>query len=277
MTRYVSTTEGIGVLDDGEVELLVTDYRDLGEALTDGVDLAELSDAPRRANHRADSLRLLPPVLKPSKIWAVGWAYMKHREEVGHDDNHDEPFIFLKAPSSVVATKQPIKVPKIAPSKVDYEGELAVVIGRRASAIESGEALSHVAGFTIGNDVSARDVQKGESPGRMANISLGKSFDTFTPLGPCISTLEEFPDPNRLWLRTFVDGELRQDALTSDLMCSVPDLVAYISQYTTLEPADVILTGTPAGVGHPEGRFLKAGSTIRIEIENIGVLENHVE
>jgi 2-keto-4-pentenoate hydratase/2-oxohepta-3-ene-1,7-dioic acid hydratase in catechol pathway len=277
MPRYVSTTEGVGLLDDGHVQLLDSEYRDLGEALTDGVTLAELGDAPRRANVSVDSAQLLPPVAKPSKIWAVAWAYMKHREEVGHASDHDDPFIFFKAPSSVIATKQPIKIPKMAPSKVDYEGELAVVIGRRASAVDAGDALSYVAGFTIANDVSARDVQKGEAPGRMANISLSKSFDTFTPLGPCISTLEEFQDPNNIRLRTFVDGELRQDAFTADLMCPVADLVAYISQYTTLEPGDVILTGTPAGVGHPEGRFLKAGSTIRIEIESIGTLENHVE
>jgi 2-keto-4-pentenoate hydratase/2-oxohepta-3-ene-1,7-dioic acid hydratase in catechol pathway len=276
MTRFVSTTEGIGLLDDGEVQLLDTEYGDLGEALASSADLTQLSEAPRRAPS-ADSPQLRPPILRPSKIWAVGWAYKKHREEVAHDEQHDDPFIFLKAPSSVIGTGEPIKIPTVAPAKLDYEGELAVVIGRRASAVDARDALWYVAGFTIANDVSARDVQKGERDGRMANITLGKSFDTFTPLGPCMSTLDEFKDPNNLSLKTYVDGELRQDALTSELLCPVPELVAYISGYTTLEPGDVILTGTPAGVGHPEGRFLKPGSTIHIEIEDIGVLENRVE
>ena len=276
MARLVSTTEGVGRLCDDEVELLDLSYVDLGVALASGVSAAELAAAPVRRAQSAAGMRLLAPIPRPSKIWAVGWAYRSHSEEVARTEQPDEPFIFLKAPSSVIASGEPVRLPKLAPSRVDYEGELAVVIGARATEVTAESAANHIAGYSIADDVSARDVQKGEKPGRMANVTLGKSFDTFTPFGPCLSTLDEFADPNDVGLRTYVDGELRQQARTAELLYPIPELIAYVSQYTTLEPGDVILTGTPAGVGHPEGRFLAAGSTVRIEIDGVGALEHAV-
>ena len=174
----------------------------------------------------------------------------------------------------MIATGQLIRFPAVAPNEVDYEGELGVVIGRRATDVPVGEAYSYIAGFTICNDVSARDVQKGRIPGRAADVSTAKSFDTFTPMGPVLATLDEFADPDDLQLRTRVDGELRQDARTSQLIHSVPQLVSYLSRQTTLEPGDVISTGTPSGVGHPQGRYLRSGNEIQIEIEGIGILTN---
>ena len=277
MPKFVSTTDGIALLEGGTVRLLDSEHADLGAVLEAGASLADLAKARVREERSLSEVELLAPIPRPSKIWAVGWAYKKHKEEVKNTQELDDPFIFLKAPSSVTATGVPIRIPAVAPDKVDYEGELAVIIGRQACQVSIADGMDYVAGYSIGNDVSARDVQKGDKPGRMANVSLGKSFDTFTPLGPALTTLDEFDDPNNLELKTFVDGELRQHAHTSDLIYPVAELVSYASTYTTLEPGDVILTGTPAGVGHPEGRFLKAGSEIRIEIEGIGVLENTVE
>ncbi len=276
MSRLVSTDKGIGKLvEDGQVvALLDLNAPDLGDALRAGHDVASIGSAGVRDRVRAGDVRLLAPVPRPSKIWAVGFAYADHRSEVGYSGAAEDPVIFLKAPSSVIATGEHIRFPKVAPNEVDYEGELGVVIGKRATDVAEADAYSFVAGYTICNDVSARDVQKGRIPGRAADVTAAKSFDTFTPMGPVLATLDEFADPDDLRLRTWVDDELRQDARTSQLIHGVAALVSYLSRQTTLEPGDVICTGTPAGVGHKQGRFLRPGTRIRIEIENIGVLEN---
>ncbi len=276
MTRLVSTAKGIGRLeDDGlTVALLDHDAPDLGAALQAGIDVATLSTAAVRERVAIEDTALLATVPRPSKIWAVGFAYAEHRGEVGYSGVADDPVIFLKAPSSVIGTGQAIRFPRVAPDQVDYEGELGVVVGKRATDVAAADAYSYIAGFTICNDVSARDVQKGRIPGRAADVGTAKSFDTFTPMGPALATLDELADPDDLHLRTWVDGELRQDARTSQLIHPVAELLSYLSRQTTLEPGDVISTGTPSGVGHPQGRFLRSGTEIKIEIEGIGVLVN---
>ena len=274
MARLASTNEGPARLVGDDLEVLDVPYADLGEALTAGADLAELAAAPMR--QARGTLTLLAPVPRPSKVWAVGWAYRAHRAESAADVDHDEPFFFLKAPSSVTGHGSEIRLPRLAPDRVDYEGELAVVMGRGGRDIRETDAPARIAGLTVANDVSARDVQKGEVPGRAANVNLAKSFDTFTPMGPCLTTLDELERPDDLLLRTTVDGEVRQEARTSDLLYRVAEQVSYISRYTTLEPGDVILTGTPSGVGFPDGRFLRAGSVVSVEVEGVGVLKNRV-
>jgi len=276
VTRLVSTAKGIGKLEDnGEtVAFLDLDAADLGAALQAGLDIAAIATATVRERVPAAQAQLAAPVPRPSKIWAVGFAYSDHRTEVGYTGAAEEPVIFFKAPSSVIGTGWQIRFPKVAPEEVDYEGELAVVIGRRATEVPEADAYSFVAGFTICNDVSARDVQKGRIPGRAADVTAAKSFDTFTPMGPAVATLDEFADPDDLHLRTWVNGELRQDARTSQLIHPVPALVSYLSRQTTLEPGDVIATGTPSGVGHKQGLFLRSGDEIRIQIEGIGTLVN---
>jgi 2-keto-4-pentenoate hydratase/2-oxohepta-3-ene-1,7-dioic acid hydratase in catechol pathway len=276
VTKLVSTTKGIGRLEDnGEtVALLDLDAPDLGAALQAGVDIASIGTAAVRERVPTAQAQLVAPVPRPSKIWAVGFAYADHRTEVGYAGAAEEPVIFLKAPSSVIGTGGQIRFPKAAPDQVDYEGELAVVIGKRATEVPETDAYAFVVGFTICNDVSARDVQKGRIHGRAADVTAAKSFDTFTPMGPALATLDEFADPDELHLRTWVNGELRQDARTSQLIHPVPALVSYLSQQTTLEPGDVIATGTPSGVGHKHGLFLRSGDEIRIEIEGIGTLVN---
>lgn len=276
MTRLVSTDKGVGRLEPGSdaVALLDLDHPDLGAALQSGLDVATIVAAPVRERVPVVHTQVLAPIPRPSKIWAVGFAYADHRSEVGYTGSAEDPVIFLKAPSSVIGPGERIRFPKVAPNEVDYEGELAVVIGRRACDVSVADAHSYVAGFSICNDVSARDVQKGRVPGRAADVSTAKSFDTFTPLGPALTTLDEFADPDDLRLRTWVDGELRQDARTSQLIHPVGALVSYLSRQTTLEPGDVIATGTPSGVGHKRGLFLRSGTEVRIEIEGIGILVN---
>jgi 2-keto-4-pentenoate hydratase/2-oxohepta-3-ene-1,7-dioic acid hydratase in catechol pathway len=215
-------------------------------------------------------------VSRPSKIWALGLAYASHVGEMGRQQD-GEPYFFLKAPSSLIGSGQPIVLPRTVPDHVDYEGEVALVIGRRAKDLKPEDAWSHVAGVTILNDVSARDVQSGQHvPNARANTTMAKSFDTFTPCGPCVATLDEFPDRNDIELTTLVNGEQRQHSRTSTLIWPVAYLLSFLSGRTTLMPGDIVSTGTPAGVGHADGRYLKPGDSIAIRITGVGELANTV-
>ena len=210
---------------------------------------------------RLVDLTLEPPVA-PSKIIAVGLNYRAHAEESGMAIP-DFPLLFYKPPSSLVGHNAPIVLPKIS-DEVEHECELAVVIGRTTRNISEDEALDAVFGYTCANDVSARDWQRAES-----QWVRGKGFDTFCPLGPWISTTI---DPSSLDISTRVNGATRQSSNTSDMIFPIPRLIAEISQVMTLHPGDVIITGTPAGVGP-----LKAGDVVEVEIEKIGTLSNPVE
>ncbi|HEY2715339.1 MAG TPA: fumarylacetoacetate hydrolase family protein [Solirubrobacterales bacterium] len=276
MPRYVVTDAGIGRLADGEVELIAPGVGGLDDFLGNGGTAAELAALPARETAPLDPSQLRSPVRRPSKVWGVGWAYASHADEVGRKSEDEHPVLFLKATSSLSGPNDPIQLPALAPERVDFEGEIAVVVSREAAAIEPGEAWSHVLGLTAANDVSARDVQKGTFNGGKSDPSKAKSFDTFTPVGPCVCTPDEYEDPDDVGLRTLVDGELRQEARSSELIHSVAEVVAFASRLATLLPGDLILTGTPAGVGHPEGRFLASGSVVRIEVEGVGAIENRV-
>jgi 2-keto-4-pentenoate hydratase/2-oxohepta-3-ene-1,7-dioic acid hydratase in catechol pathway len=278
MPRYVATSAGIGRLEPDEtIRLLDLPGLSLEQAFRAGATVDSLGAAPARAELARADVVVGPPVRRPSKVWAVGFAYAEHSAEVGHERTDDDPLVFLKASTSIAGPDQPIRLPRLAPDRVDYEGEVAVVIGREGYDIPERAAWDHVLGFTAANDVSARDVQKqGIYNGGNPDPPKGKSFDTFTPLGPCLCTLDEYPDRNDLELRTTVDGVERQHARTSSLLFSIPRLVSFISRFGTLEPGDVLLTGTPAGVGHPQGRFLAPGSVVRVEVEGVGLLENPV-
>lgn len=219
--------------------------------------------------------RVQAPVPRPPKVWIVGKAYHDHRIETGHEPSA-EPFVALVAPTAVTGPYDVIRRPAVAPDCVNYEGELGVVIGATATAIGEDDAWDHIAGFTVCNDVSARDVQLGHLEGHPASVSLGKSFDTFLPTGPALATLDEFGNASDLLLRTWVDGELCQETRTSRQIWSIPHVVSFLSHRTTLLPGDLISTGTPAGVGLARGTYLGAGSTVRVEIESIGAIENRV-
>lgn len=218
----------------------------------------------------ADRIRPLAPLPRPGKIFAIGFNYRSHAEETG-TPIPAAPVIFSKAATAVIGPGAAIEIPPCS-SRVDYEGELAAVIGTRAKRVHRRDALKYVAGYTIMNDVSARDYQK------RSGHCIAKSFDTFAPMGPVLVTSDDIPDPSGLDLRTLVSGEQLQQASTDDLIFDVPTLIEYISAGVTLEPGDVISTGTPGGVGfrRTPPRYLAPGDVVRIEISGIGALENPV-
>ena len=218
--------------------------------------------------------QLLAPVV-PSSVLCIGLNYRRHAAESGVAVP-DHPVLFMKMPSSVQRPGGPIVLPRALRSdEVDYECELAVVIGRHCRNVARERALDYVLGYTCGNDVSARDWQMQWGGGQWCR---GKTFATFCPLGPALVTADEIPDPNALRIRTVVNGETLQDWNTSDMIFDVRELVAFLSGSSTLEPGTVIMTGTPHGVGaaRTPPRFLQPGDTVTVEIEKIGALTNPV-
>jgi 2-keto-4-pentenoate hydratase/2-oxohepta-3-ene-1,7-dioic acid hydratase in catechol pathway len=261
------------------VESLESPFRDLGAALAAGVTTVDLGSYPVRDVLKRGEVRLRAPVACPRNLWAVGLAYRDHVAEAASEVSLEPdalPALFLKASSSVVGPEDPICLPHIAPSAVDYEGEVALVIGKTGQDISPDQAWSHVFGITAANDVSARDVQQGRFFGGLHDATKAKSFDTFTPLGPWVVTPDEFASPDDIALRTFVNGVMRQNARTSLLIHPVPAIVAAVSRFARLEPGDVILTGTPAGVGAATGEYLAPGDVVRVEVEHVGELVNPV-
>lgn len=236
-----------GVLQDGTVY---------------AVDLSTEQLQPGQPLGPLDSIRLLSPAA-PSKVLCVGRNYAAHIVEMGRP-MPEWPFFFLKAPNAVVGPEESVRRPH-GIRRFDYEGELAVVVGRVASRIHADDWRRYVLGFTCGNDMTVRDWQ--ESDGQWARA---KSADTLCPLGPWVET--EVDDPEDIAIRTYVNGELRQDGRTSDFVFGIGELLAFISAQLTLLPGDVVLTGTPGGVGNVD-----VGDVVEIEIEGIGRLRNPVE
>jgi 2-keto-4-pentenoate hydratase/2-oxohepta-3-ene-1,7-dioic acid hydratase in catechol pathway len=215
-------------------------------------------------------LMLLPPVPNPSKVVAIGLNYRDHCREQGVE-SPKTPLLFAKFPSALIgADAEVVWNPDLA-TKVDLEAELGVVIGARAHRVPEAEALGCVLGYTIINDVTARDLQFGDG-----QWVRGKSLDTFCPAGPWIVTTDEIPDPHTLAISSSVDGTAWQDSSTSEMIFRIPFLISFISQGITLEPGDLIATGTPAGVGvfHKPPRYLQDGETISVRIERIGELRS---
>jgi 2-keto-4-pentenoate hydratase/2-oxohepta-3-ene-1,7-dioic acid hydratase in catechol pathway len=211
-----------------------------------------------------DDVRLLAPVIPRSKIVAVGRNYAAHAAEMGNDVP-ETPLTFFKPNTSVIGPGEPIIYPA-ASQEVSYEGELAVVIGRICKEVPVSRVPEVIFGYTVANDVTARDLQR--TDGQWARA---KGYDTFCPLGPWITTHQSLEEVAALGIRTTLDGELRQDGSTKDMIFTVPEVVAYISSFTTLLPGDVILTGTPSGVGP-----MVPGQVVSIEVEGIGTLSNPV-
>lgn len=220
---------------------------------------------------RADALHRAP-VPRPGKLLGVACNYQAHASERGQIEAPVEPVLFLKACTALTGPGDEIVLPR-ASQAVDYEGELAVVIGRSARHVPASEALQYVAGYTAANDVSARDFQN-----TRGQHFIGKSCDTFAPLGPVLVTADEIEDPQELDLRTVLSGEIRQKARTSEMIFPVCDVIAFASRLMTLEPGDVLLTGTPAGVGAAADppRWLRDGDVVDVEIDVIGRLRNYV-
>ncbi len=217
------------------------------------------------------SLAVLAPVPPPGKIVCVGRNYREHAEETG-SAVPTQPQLFAKWANALVGPGAPIVHPTIT-EQLDYEAELTVVIGRRAQRVAVADALDFVYAYTCGNDVSARDLQFGDT-----QWTRGKALDTFAPMGPWLVTADEIADPQALRIRCIVSGETLQDSSTSEMLFSVAEIIAFTTEAITLERGDVIMTGTPPGVGVARSpqRFLHPGDTVRVEIDGIGALENPV-
>jgi 2-keto-4-pentenoate hydratase/2-oxohepta-3-ene-1,7-dioic acid hydratase in catechol pathway len=215
---------------------------------------------------------LLAPIASPPKIICLGLNYVDHAAET-NSAIPDEPVIFMKPHTTIIGPNENIIKPNFV-KRLDYEGELAIIMGKKAKNIPVSEAKKYIFGYIILNDVSARDFQFKDK-----QWTRGKSFDTFAPTGPCITTTNQLQDTANLAIRTWVNGELRQNSSTKNMAFSVSEIVYHLSRVMTLEPCDIIATGTPAGVGFAmkPPKYLHDGDVVRIEIEGIGVLENTVE
>lgn len=260
---------------DVSAELAAQGVLGLIEAYGTTREIAGLNKAPAQA---IGSVQLRAPIPRPRRnVFCVGRNYHAHAQELSGSvfkantaDPAAWPIVFTKVPESVVAHGDDVSLPAEITEQVDYEAELAIVIGKGGRNIGRNEAMSHVFGYTIVNDVTARDVQM-----RHQQWDLGKSFDTFCPMGPWVVTADAL-DGQSTRVQCWVNGELRQDAHTRDLIFDLPTLIETCSRGITLYPGDIIATGTPAGVGmgFKPPRYLKPGDTVRIEIDGIGVLEN---
>ena len=241
-----------GTVDDGRVTAFAGSVR---EALGSGVPSERLGSWP------LSEITLLAPIPDPGTIYAIGLNYAKHVEETG-GSRPEQPIVFVKVRGSVAPPGGPIRCPEVV-RRLDYEGELTIVIG----------AGGQIGGYCVADDVTARDLQ-----GREPQWTRAKGADTFCPYGPWITTADEIPDPGSLQLRTWVNGELRQDSSTSDLIFGCDELVAFIAQTCTLAPGDLILTGTPNGVGmaFDPPKFLLSGDVVKIEIDGLGSIEHPV-
>lgn len=246
-----------------------------------GIEAAERSAAINTVMQKKDAIRydaakvkFLAPVLEPQKIICVGLNYKDHAAESGVPIPK-EPVLFSKYPTTLIGQCDNIVIPKVS-SKVDYEAELVIVIGKRGRYLTQENAGRHIAGYTVGHDVSARDWQL-EKDGKQ--WMAGKTFDTFAPCGPVIVTTDEMPDPHVLPIRLRLNGKTMQNSNTNQMIFRVEQIVSYISQVVTLEPGDLIFTGTPPGVGmaqKPNPVWLKPGDVAEVEIEGIGTLRNPV-
>lgn len=232
-----------------------------------------------------DKVELLRPIGRPNKLLLLAGNYNEHITEGGGqatERNETFPYVFMKPPSTALTDPlKPIVIPKVSPDHIDWELELCIVIGRTARHVAEADALEYVAGYTVVNDISDRKFRptpaRKERPNdKWFDWEHGKWHDSFCPCGPCITTADEIPDPQKLKMKLSVNGQVKQDATTAQQIFPVAAVVAFISDIVTLEPGDLIATGTPAGVGNATGTYLKPGDRVEAWIENIGTLTNPV-
>ena len=277
----------IGLVDteSSEVQLLF-EQQDGRDAAIDFIEenMGSASSTSGQPVVHFDDVSFLPPIEKPSKnIICVGKNYTEHAKEFtgsGYDSSASDandviptaPIMFSKAPCTMVGAYDDVQVPWELSREIDYEAELGVIIGRAGRSIPEDDAYNHVFGYTIINDVTARDLQSHHK-----QWLLGKSIDTFCPIGPWIVSADEL-NPENLDLKCWVNGELRQNANTRDLIFDIPNIISTVSASMTLSPGDIIATGTPVGVGigFKPPKFLKSGDVVKIEISNIGIIENTI-
>ena len=275
---YATTTRG------NEFVFSAANQPDWTSAHQLGLSLPTFADVANRLTHieqllttakpdlEFSAVTLRAPVPMPGKILAIGHNYQAHVDEVGKK-NPTEPYVFSKYASSLTGPTSPVQFPQGLSTELDYECELAVVIGRTAKQIPAKEAHRYIVGYTVANDVSTRDLQRS-----LGQISLSKGMDSFCPMGPWVTTQSDVVDVQNLQIQTRVNGDLRQDSSTDDMIFSVVELLAYITKFLTLHVGDIILTGTPSGVGmglQPPS-FLKSGDVVMCSISELGSITNEV-
>jgi len=288
--RLYTTDAGIAkAVNDTTLALLDLPYPDIGALLAADPELATIDTASTRASISLHDVKLLAPVLRPSKVYCLAANYhlddevaqvMKMLNPDGGDDDiralKETPSFFGVPSSAISGPADPIRLPTIAPDQVDYEVELAVVIGSGGKDLAADSAWNHIAGLTLSNDVSARDLQARAMSSQVLEFGHAKGLDSFKPLGPCLVTRDEFSLPLDLLIEARVNGELRQSERTTGMVHDIGSAIAEISRYFTLFPGDVVLTGSPAGVGFFQGKFLQAGDVVEMSAEGIGSIRNEV-
>jgi 2-keto-4-pentenoate hydratase/2-oxohepta-3-ene-1,7-dioic acid hydratase in catechol pathway len=269
----LGVVEGSGIIDLSSAGLFFRSIQEIIEAGPGALSRIAEATKGRTADHALKDIRLLAPLTKPGKFLAIGMNYKKHAEESA-ELGVDVPKHQVWFNKQTTCVNDPYGVvEKSVTEKLDYEVELGVVIGKTAKSVKAPDALGYVFGYLVVNDVSARDWQF-----HSQTMTMGKSFDTHGPIGPWIVTADEIPDPQTLDLKCFVNGELRQSSNTSQMIHSVVAQIEYLSTAFTLEPGDIITTGTPEGVGvaMKPPSFLKPGDVVRCEVEKVGVIENRI-
>ncbi len=275
----------------GELPARMIDFLRLGdqamqraEKVLQRMTNSAMGDISKGNSYNLDEVSLKSPILRPGKILCLAGNYAEHIREGGREVAGKEkmaPRVFMKPNTAVVDPEQPIVIPQKG-NKIDWEAELAVVIGKEGKYITQKEAYDYVAGYTIMNDVSEREliIDADREPSEWNNFFdwlNGKWMDTFAPMGPCLVTKDEIKDPHNLSIKLKVNDETKQKANTGNMIFNIPELIEFTSRLMTLEPGDIISTGTPSGVGSSTGQFLKPGDVVKVEIENIGVLKSVVE
>ena len=289
LARYVYRgEESYGVLKNGRIIDLPgllrlrgkRAPRSLEDLITSALEMDEIENLIDEASDKEmmkvavkeENAALRAPILSPPKIVCLGLNYRDHAEESGAKIP-EEPIIFMKPRTTIIGPEEPVIKPSFV-RELDYEVELAVIIGRRGRDIPVSKAAEYIFGYTVFNDISARDIQFKDG-----QWTRGKSFDTFAPTGPCTATPAQIGDPNNLRLRTRVNGEIRQDSSTSRMVFNVYEIIHHLSRVMTLEPCDIIATGTPGGVAafmKPKPRFLQPGDIVEVEVEKVGTLRNPI-
>ncbi|PZT90983.1 MAG: FAA hydrolase family protein [Gordonia sp. (in: high G+C Gram-positive bacteria)] len=267
--EMIATAEGLGRVDGDCIQLLSTEFTDFAEPLRRGLALEDLSTYPVCGEIAYSDANILAPLGRGASTWGVGSNYA--REGASPTRRGGLPTFFLKAPSSLADPDADISAPGGVAAEFDYEGEVAVVIGRAAFDVSEAEAWSHIAGITAANDSTARDVMKATN-----NPQLAKSFPDTAPIGPTLLPLSDVADRDAITIRSWVNGEPRQDSSTAHLIYSIPELIALLSRFVRLEPGDVLLTGGPEGRGVDRGRFLVTDDTVSISVAGLRPLTNTV-
>ncbi len=260
--QVVTTQSGLGRIEDGAIALLDTAFPYIGAVLEQDGSLQGLASCAVRRRIPLDQATLVAPLGRPRAVWGVGLNYMSKAARAGRG-LPEQPILYLAASSAVLAPGAQVVIPRAA-TEPDYEGEIAVVVGRRLYQASESQVWPAIAGITAANDMTARDVMRST-----ATPALAKSYPGFTPLGPSLRTTDDLADRDAIRVRSWVNGELMQDDTSAGMIFPVADLLSRLSWFAALEPGDVVLTGTPAGTGQDRGCFLADGDEVRVEVDGV--------